>query len=51
VPEVAGQTWTENKLPFPEALEATQLERLVGPLPRTPLAEGVRRTIEHYRRS
>ena len=50
VPEVAGQvTWTEDALPFPETLEAKHLERLVGPLPLTPLAEGVRRTIEHYR--
>jgi len=52
VPEVAGRiTWTGDALPFPETLEATQLERLVGTLPRTPLAEGVQRTIEHYRRS
>jgi UDP-glucuronate 4-epimerase len=52
VPEVAGQvTWTNDRLPFPERLEATRLERLVGPLPRTPLADGVRRTIEHYRTS
>ncbi len=51
VPEVSGRiTWTEDQLPFPETLEATKLERLIGPLPRTPLAEGVRRTIEHYRR-
>jgi nucleoside-diphosphate-sugar epimerase len=51
VPEVAGRiTWTEDRLPFPESLEAEQLERLIGPLPRTPLAEGVRRTIEHHRR-
>ena len=50
VPEVAGQiTWTDDRLPFPETLEAAQLERLLGPLPRTPLAEGVRRTIEHHR--
>ena len=50
VPEVAGQiTWTDDRLPFPETLEAAQLERLLGPLPRTPLAEGVRRTVEHYR--
>ena len=51
VPEVAGQvTWTEDSLPFPETLEATLLEHLVGQLPRTPLADGVRRTVEHYRR-
>ncbi len=52
VPEVAGQiTWTDDALPFPETLEAAQLERLVGQLPQTTLAEGVRRTIEHFRRS
>ena len=49
-PDVAGQiTWTDDLLPFPETLEATLLERLVGPLPRTSLADGVRRTVEHHR--
>jgi len=49
-PEAAGRiTWVDERLPFPETLEATALERLVGPLPRTPLADGVRRTIEHFR--
>lgn len=52
VPEVRGQiTWTDDRLPFPETLEATRLERLTGPLPRTSLADGVRRTVEHFRRS
>jgi hypothetical protein len=51
-PEVAGRiTWADELLPFPDSLEATLLERLVGPPPRTPLAEGVRRTIEHFRRA
>ncbi|HXF97389.1 MAG TPA: NAD(P)-dependent oxidoreductase [Gaiellaceae bacterium] len=51
-PEAAGKiTWREEPLPFPEALEASLLERLLGPLPRTPLAEGVRRTVEHFRRA
>jgi UDP-glucuronate 4-epimerase len=49
-PEVAGKvTWKDERLPFPESLEGRLLETLVGPLPRTPLAEGVRRTIEHFR--
>jgi nucleoside-diphosphate-sugar epimerase len=49
-PEAAGLiTWVDEPLPFPETLEATALERLVGPLPRMPLADGVRRTIEHVR--
>jgi nucleoside-diphosphate-sugar epimerase len=50
VPEVAGKiTWSDAPLPFPERLEATRLEQLVGELPRTPLAEGVRRTVEYFR--
>lgn len=49
-PEASGKvTWADESLPFPERLEAALLERLLGPLPRTPLAEGVRRTIEHFR--
>lgn len=52
VPEVAGRiAFQEGQLPFPEALEARVLEQLVGPLPRTPLADGVRATVEHLRRS
>jgi UDP-glucuronate 4-epimerase len=51
-PDVAGTiTWLDERLPFPERLEATRLERLLGPLERTPLREGVRRTVEHYRRA
>ena len=49
-PAVAGKVfWEEGQLPFPESLQGTLLERLVGPLPHTPLADGVRATIEHYR--
>jgi UDP-glucuronate 4-epimerase len=49
-PEIAGRmTWAEERLPFPDSLEATLLEQLVGPLPHTSLAEGVRRTLEHFR--
>jgi len=49
-PAVAGKVfWEEGQLPFPEALEGRLLERLVGPLPHTPLADGVRATIEHSR--
>jgi nucleoside-diphosphate-sugar epimerase len=50
VPEAAGKiTWVDERLPFPETLEAVLLERLVGPLPRTPLDEGARRTIDRFR--
>jgi UDP-glucuronate 4-epimerase len=49
-PEAADKiTWKDERLPFPESLEGRLLERLVGPLPRTPLPEGVRRTVEHFR--
>jgi len=50
-PEVAGRvTFTDQRLPFPERLESGLLERLIGPVPRTPLPEGVHETIEHFRR-
>jgi UDP-glucuronate 4-epimerase len=49
-PEATGKiTSSDERLPFPEMLEATLLERLVGELPHTPLADGVRQTIEHFR--
>ncbi|MEP7225581.1 MAG: NAD-dependent epimerase/dehydratase family protein, partial [Actinomycetota bacterium] len=51
-PEATGKiTWEEGQLPFPESLQATLLERLVGPFPRTSLADGVRATIEHFQRT
>jgi UDP-glucuronate 4-epimerase len=49
-PEVAGKiSWVEHPLAFPEALEAVGLEQAVGPVPRTPLADGVRETVELLR--
>lgn len=50
-PEVAGRiTWDDGvRLPFPSALEAVALERALGPLPRTPLADGVRETVDAFR--
>ncbi len=51
-PEAAGQiTWEETALPFPAELEAQALGDLVGPLPQLSLADGVRATIERFRRS
>jgi UDP-glucuronate 4-epimerase len=51
-PEARGRIfWEEGQLPFPEALQGRLLERLVGPLAPTSLADGVRATIEHFRRS
>jgi len=49
-PAAAGKVfWEEGQLPFPEALEGRLLERLIGPFTPTPLADGVRATIEHFR--
>jgi UDP-glucuronate 4-epimerase len=49
-PAVAGKVfWEEGQLPFPESLESRLLERLVGPMHTTPLADGVRATVERYR--
>jgi nucleoside-diphosphate-sugar epimerase len=49
-PDAAGKiSWAENPLPFPESLQSGLLERLVGPLPHTPLSEGVSRTVERFR--
>jgi UDP-glucuronate 4-epimerase len=49
-PAVVGKVdWEEGQLPFPEALQTNLLEHLVGPIPRTSLADGVRATIEHFR--
>jgi UDP-glucuronate 4-epimerase len=49
-PEIAGRiSWKDERLPFPDSLEAALLEKLVGALPRTPLLEGVRFTIDNFR--
>jgi UDP-glucuronate 4-epimerase len=49
-PEAAGKIfWEEGQLPFPESLRASLLERLIGPMEHTPLADGVRATIAHFR--
>jgi nucleoside-diphosphate-sugar epimerase len=51
-PVASGRVmWEEGQLPFPESLEASQLERLIGPVRHTPLADGVRATIEHFKRA
>jgi len=49
-PAVAGKVfWEEGQLPFPESLEGRQLERLIGPMKLTPLADGVRATVDRFR--
>jgi UDP-glucuronate 4-epimerase len=51
-PTVAGRVvWEEGQLPFPESLQSGVLERLLGPLRPTTLADGVRATVEHFRRA
>jgi nucleoside-diphosphate-sugar epimerase len=50
-PDAAGLiTWDEVTLPFPSELEAVTLDGILGPLPRTPLAEGVAATVATFRR-
>ncbi|MGZ4289211.1 MAG: NAD-dependent epimerase/dehydratase family protein [Gaiellaceae bacterium] len=50
VPEAAGRIDVDGPpLPFPEELDATSFARIVGPVPVTPLAEGVKETIQHFR--
>ena len=51
VPSAAGTLEVDGPpLPFPPVPADPRLERAVGPPPTTPLAEGVARTIEHFRR-
>ena len=49
-PEVTGKiSWVEQPLAFPAELEAAGLEHAVGRVPRTPLTDGVRATVEMLR--
>jgi UDP-glucuronate 4-epimerase len=49
-PEVSGRiTWTGGPLPFPPELEATVLEHLLGPLPRTGIEDGAHKTVGHFK--
>jgi UDP-glucuronate 4-epimerase len=49
-PEVAGRIdYDDVQLPFPPEMEARALEAAIGAVSRTPLADGVRETIELYR--
>jgi UDP-glucuronate 4-epimerase len=51
-PEVTRAIGFEDTaLPFPESLDSGALEETVGHTPSTPLAEGVRATIEHFRQT
>jgi UDP-glucuronate 4-epimerase len=49
-PEVAGTiTFEPTQLPNPAAVDSRALDAAIGPTRWIPLAEGVRRTIEHFR--
>jgi nucleoside-diphosphate-sugar epimerase len=47
----ADVAFDDVPLPFPDELEAKSLEQAIGPQVLTPLDQGVRETIEHFRRS
>jgi len=50
-PEMAGRiTFDDVQLPFPEGMDAGVFAEVVGDLPQTSLEDGVRETIELYRR-
>jgi nucleoside-diphosphate-sugar epimerase len=50
VPAARGTiTFEEAPLPFPEELAVGGLERAIGPIPVTPLAEAVAATVAHFR--
>ena len=49
-PEMKGKiTFEEKPLPFPDELDGVPLARVIGPLPITPLAEGVAWTVNRFR--
>jgi nucleoside-diphosphate-sugar epimerase len=51
-PEVAGRiSFADTPLPFPAELEASALERVLGRLGAPTLADGVRETVERFRRA
>jgi nucleoside-diphosphate-sugar epimerase len=50
VPASRGRiTAGDRVLPFPAAFDGAPIEEALGPLPSTPLAEGVERTVAAYR--
>jgi nucleoside-diphosphate-sugar epimerase len=42
-------THGERQIPIAYDLDDTALQRDLGPMPRTPLVEGIRRTLEQFR--
>jgi UDP-glucuronate 4-epimerase len=52
VPESAGRIGFEGlPLPFPEALDSSEFNSMIGTLAVTPLGHGVAETVAHFRRS
>jgi nucleoside-diphosphate-sugar epimerase len=43
-------TFGEKQIPIAYDLDDGALQRDLGPMPRTPLVEGIRKTLEHFRR-
>jgi nucleoside-diphosphate-sugar epimerase len=43
-------TFGERQIPIAYDLDDSALQRDLGPMPHTPLAEGIRRTLDHFRR-
>ncbi len=51
-PEVKGKiTFDDKPLPFPEDMDDTAFAQTLGRIPETPLTEGVRQTIDIFRRA
>jgi nucleoside-diphosphate-sugar epimerase len=51
-PEMRGKITYENiPLPFPEEVDNSELVKIIGELPNTSLLDGVRETVEHFRRA
>lgn len=49
-PEIRGKiTFEDRPLPFPEELDGAPLARIIGEVPRTPLAEAVRWSVNRFR--
>ncbi|MGQ0602916.1 MAG: hypothetical protein ACT4QE_14630 [Anaerolineales bacterium] len=49
-PEMRGRiTFEDMPLPFPEEMDGAPLEHVLGPVSRTPLAEGVAWTVNCFR--
>ena len=49
IPKAGGLiTFANQPLPFPKHHDTGELERVVGPVPRTPLEEGIRSSAEYF---